>query len=188
MDCRYLNDRNEIERDGTVARSIADSSQVHEHHVSRGKVALIVLLLAAVFVAVWLGGYLPRRNQENAAVAAANDVKTAIPQVTTTIVRQAPADVDVVLPGSVSALSEASIYARATGYVSKRYVDIGDQVKEGQLMAEIDAPDLDQQVAQARAAVAQARQQLGMARAALIQSEAQRDLAKATLARYEGSN
>jgi multidrug efflux pump subunit AcrA (membrane-fusion protein) len=104
-----------------------------------------------VVVAAWLAGYLPRRNQEDAAVAAANEVKTEIPSVTTTLVRQSPADVDLVLPGSVSALDEASIYARATGYVVKRYVDIGDHVKEGQLLAQIDAPDLDQQVAQARA-------------------------------------
>jgi len=161
-------------------------SQEHPHHVSRGKVMLIVLLLATVFVAVWLGGYLPRRNQENAAAAAANDVKTAVPSVTTALVRRSAADVDIVLPGSVSALSEASIYSRATGYVRKRYVDIGDHVKEGQLLAEIDAPDLDQQVAQARAAVAQAKQQMGMAKASLIQYDAQRDLAKATLVRYEG--
>jgi multidrug efflux pump subunit AcrA (membrane-fusion protein) len=161
-------------------------NEEHPHHISRGKVALIVFLLAAVFVAVWLGGYLPRRNQENAAVAAANDVKTEVPSVTTALVRRSAADVDIVLPGSVSALAEASIYSRATGYVVKRYVDIGDRVKAGQLLAEIDAPDLDQQVTQARAAVALAKQQLGMARASLIQFEAQRDLAKATLTRYEG--
>ena len=161
-------------------------SEEHPHHISRSKVVLIVFVLAAVFVAVWLGGYVPRRNQENAAVAAANEVKTAVPSVTTALVRRSAADVDMVLPGSVSALAEASIYSRATGYVRKRYVDIGDHVKEGQLLAEIDAPDLDQQVAQARAAVAVAKQQMGMAKASLIQYEAQRDLAKATLARYEG--
>ena len=161
-------------------------SQEHPHHISRSKVVLIACLLAAVFAAVWLGGYLPRRNQENAAAAAANDVKSAIPLVTTALVRQSAADVDMVLPGSISALSEASIYSRATGYIRKRYVDIGDHVKAGQLLAEIDAPDLDQQVAQARAAVGQAKQQLGMARASLIQFQAQRDLAKATLTRYEG--
>ncbi len=161
-------------------------SEAGEHHISRGKVVAIVVVLVVVVIAAWLAGYLPRRDQENAAVAASNDVRSEIPFVTATKVRQAAADVDLVLPGSVSALQEASIYSRATGYVRKRYVDIGDHVKEGQLMAEIDAPDLDQQVAQARAAVAQAKQQLGMARASVIQAEAQRDLAKATLARYQG--
>ncbi len=164
----------------------SNNGETHAHHISRGKVTLIAFVLALIVVAAWLAGYVPRRNQENAAVAAANEAKTEIPSVSTTVVRQSAADVDLVLPGSVSALSEASIYSRATGYIRKRYVDIGDHVKEGQLLAEIDAPDLDQQVAQARAAVAQAQQQLGMARAALIQAEAQRDLAKATLVRYQG--
>ena len=72
------------------------------------------------------------------------------------MVRRAPADTEVTLPGETSAVVETSIYARAAGYVLKRYVDIGDHVHAGQLMAEIEAPELDDQVAQARAAVAQA--------------------------------
>lgn len=163
---------------------MSNQGETQEHHISRGKVTMIAALLAVLIVAAWLAGYLPRRNQEIAAAEAANDVKTEIPLVSTAIVRQSAADVDLDLPGSVSALSEASIYSRATGYVRKRYVDIGDHVKEGQLLAEIDAPDLDQQVAQAAAAVSLAKQQLGQARAALIQAEAQNDLAKANLARY----
>jgi multidrug efflux pump subunit AcrA (membrane-fusion protein) len=167
---------------------IVGGNSEHEHarHISRGKIALVVFLLAAVFVAAWLTGYLPRRDRENAAQAAANQARSAVPPVSVALVRQAAADVDIVLPGSTSALAEASIYSRATGYVRKRYVDIGDHVKEGQLLAELDAPDLDQQVAQARAAVAQAQQLLGMTRASLIQAQAQRDLAKAILTRYEG--
>jgi multidrug efflux pump subunit AcrA (membrane-fusion protein) len=82
-------------------------------------------------------------------------------------------------------LVEASIFARAAGYVNKRYADIGDKVKEDQLLAEIETPELDQQAAQARAAVAQARQQVGQVRAALLQAQAQRDLAKVTWERYQ---
>lgn len=161
-------------------------NELHPHHISRGKVAAGALLCVLIVVGAWLGGYLPHRNQEAAAVAAANNEKSAIPVVTTTVVRSAPQDSDLLLPGSISSVSEASIFARAAGYVSKRYVDIGDHVKAGQLMAEIVAPDLDQQVSQARAQVAVAKQQLGQARASLIQAEAQRDLANATLARYQG--
>src|SRR6185437_14076000 len=113
----------------TKPNETAGMSEEHPHHISRDKVVLIVLLLATVFVAIWLGGYVPRRNQENAAMAAANDVKTAVPSVTTALVRRSAADVDIVLPGSISALSEAAIYSRATGYVRKRYVDIGDHVR-----------------------------------------------------------
>lgn len=165
---------------------INDGSEQHPHHISRGKVTFIALLLVVLVVAAWLAGYLPRRDRENAAAAAATEVKNAVPAVTTTMVRHAAADVDIVLPGSVSSLAEASIYARAAGYVRKRYVDIGDHVKADQLLAEIEAPELDQQVEQARAALAQAKQVLGQARAALIQAGAQRDLAKATVERYRG--
>jgi multidrug efflux pump subunit AcrA (membrane-fusion protein) len=82
-------------------------------------------------------------------------------------------------------MSEASIYARAAGYVTKRYADIGDHVKANQLMAEIETPELDQQVAQAQAALAQARQQLSQNRASLVQAQAQRDIAKLTAQRYD---
>jgi len=163
---------------------MSEDNELHPHHISRGKVVLMAVLLALLVVGAWLAGYLPHRNQEAAAAAAAKVETNAIPVVTTTLVRSAPADVDILLPGSISSASEASIFARAAGYVSKRYADIGDHVKAGQLLAVIVAPDLDQQVAQARAQVAQAQQQLGQARAALIQAEAQRDLADATLKRY----
>jgi RND family efflux transporter MFP subunit len=67
-----------------------------------------------------------------------------------------------VLPGNVQPFSQASIHARVPGYLKKWYVDIGANVKEGQLLAEIDTPDLDQQVTAARAdlATAQANQKL----------------------------
>jgi multidrug efflux pump subunit AcrA (membrane-fusion protein) len=169
-----------------VQSPVAGNKEIHPHHISSGKVMAGAVLVTLIIAGAWLGGYLPHKNQEAAAAAAANDEKNAIPVVTTAVVHKAPADIDLLLPGSMSSVSEASIFARAAGYVSKRYVDIGDHVKSGQLLAEIVAPDLDQQVAQARAQVAQAEQQLGMARAALIQDEAQRDLADATLKRYEG--
>jgi multidrug efflux pump subunit AcrA (membrane-fusion protein) len=157
----------------------------HEHHISRGKLFLIALVLAVIVGAVAVAGYLPRRQREAQAAAAAREERTDIPQVTAAYVRRAPVNTEVLLPGSISPLIEASIYARAPGYVRKRYVDIGDHVRQGQLMAEIETPELDQQVAQGRAAVSQAQQQLGQTQAALLQSQAQRDLAKITWDRYK---
>jgi multidrug efflux pump subunit AcrA (membrane-fusion protein) len=156
----------------------------HPHHIAPGKVILVAVLLAALVAAIALAGYLPRKHREEAAASAANQEKIDLPVVTAARVRRASQDSEVQLPGTLSALIEASIYARAPGYVRKRYADIGDRLREGQLMAEIDAPELDQQVAQSRALVSQAEQQLSQARSALVQAEAQRDLAKVTSARY----
>jgi len=156
----------------------------HPHHISGWKIFLILLLLALIVGVVGVAGYLPRKAREDAANAAAREEKATVPSVTAARVRRAPRDSDLSLPASLSALTETSIYARAAGYIRKRYVDIGDHVREGQLMAEIDAPELDEQVSQARAAVAQAQQQLGQSRASLVQAESQRDLAKVTAQRY----
>ena len=151
-----------------VAAPKTEASAPHPHHISPGKIILVVVLLALIVGAVGLAGYLPKKAREDAANAAAHEEKVDLPAVTVAQVRQAPKDTEVTLPGDTSALTETSIYARAAGYVRKRYVDIGDHVREGQLMAEIDAPELDDQVAQARAAVAQAQQQVSQARAALV--------------------
>ena len=156
----------------------------HPHHISAGKVFLVILLLAIIVAAVGVAGYFPRRAREQAANAAASEQRSAVPVVTAAKVRRAADDTELTLPGNLSPLTETSIYARASGYVRKRYVDIGDRVREGQLMAEIDAPDLDLQVAQSRAALAQAKQQFTQAQAALVQAESQRDLAKVTADRY----
>ncbi len=82
------------------------------------------------------------------------------------------------LPGITKALEETKIYPRTTGYVRKWFVDIGDKVKEGQLLAEIDTPDLDAQLAQARA-------QLASAKAAVKQAQAQSTYTKQNTARYQ---
>ena len=73
------------------------------------------------------------------------------------------ADEDVVLPGNIQAFTDSPIYARTTGYLKKWYVDIGMHVKAGQLLAEIDAPELDHQLQQARADLETAQANLKLA-------------------------
>ncbi len=163
---------------------MSQNPEKHEHHISPGKVILVCVLIAIVVAAVAIGGYLPRKERDEAAKSAASLEKTSLPRVAAAKVRRASAESEVVLPGSISALVEAGIYARASGYVKKRYVDIGDRVRAGQLLADIEVPELDQQVAQAKAALSQAKQQLGQAKASLLQSQSQRDLAKLTSDRY----
>ena len=77
------------------------------------------------------------------------------------------------LPATTSAFVTANVFARASGYIAKREADIGDKVKTGQLLAEIVAPELDHQIAQAQAT-------LGQLQAALQQAQANRELAKVT--------
>ena len=69
------------------------------------------------------------------------------------------------LPGSVQAFSQTPIFARTNGYISKRFVDIGDHVKAGQLLAIIEDPQTEQQLRQARATVLQLKAQLAQAQA-----------------------
>ena len=142
--------------------------------------AVILLLFAALLVT----GYAQHSSRAQAADEVAKKQREEIPTVLVTPARRAPAVTDLTLPGDITPLVEASIYARSSGYLQRRYVDIGDRVHAGQLLAIVEAPDLDQQVAQGRAAVAQAQQQLGQAEAQLDQQKAQRDLQRITRDRY----
>lgn len=92
--------------------------------------------------------------------------------------RESTSDRALSLPGVVRPLEEAKIYSRSSGYVRRWLVDIGDKVKEGQLLAEIDTPELEAQLAQARA-------QLASSRAAVKQAIAQRDYSKSNSTRFE---
>jgi RND family efflux transporter MFP subunit len=82
-------------------------------------------------------------------------------------------------------VTEAPVLARATGYIIKRNVDIGDRVAAGQVLAEIEAPELKQQIRQAQAAIDQANQSVQQAEAGLIQGRANLGLAKVTRDRYQ---
>jgi len=132
-----------------------------------------------------LAGYLPRRSTTRQLDSAAAKRRSTPPIVNAALVTRAPHLTEVSFPGSITPITEAYVFARAAGYLKRRYVDIGDRVAAGQLLAEIDAPDLDQQVTQAEAALAQAEGQLGQAEATLQQLIATRDLAAVTWQRYQ---
>ncbi len=137
-------------------------------------IATVVVVLAGAVVA----GTVPRQARQRAVTAAAVATANRLPRVTVAVARPATADAERVLPGNALPWLEASLYARATGYVKQRLVDIGDRVKEGQLLAVISSPDIDDQLAQARANLAQARAQLKLAQAnaSLAASIVQRDV------------
>lgn len=140
-------------------------------------VAFLFLAGAGVLVALFLAGWLPRVHREAGLRAEADRVRQALPVVNVAKPKPGPSVTQLVLPGNVQAMREATVYARADGYLKRWFFDIGDDVKEGQLIAEIDTPETDQELGQAQAAQAQAQ-------ARLATSEAAANLAKTTLERY----
>jgi RND family efflux transporter MFP subunit len=91
---------------------------------------------------------------------------------------------EVVLPGNIQAFIDSPIFARASGYLKNWNADIGARVKAGQILAEIDAPELDQQVRQAQSAVDQAKAALDQTLANLVQGKANAELARVTAQRW----
>jgi membrane fusion protein, multidrug efflux system len=130
-----------------------------------------------VLVVVAFGwGYLPRREQRAALAASAESSQRAVPRVEVTTPKVGASDKALQLPATVQPLQATMLLARANGFVRAWHADIGDRVKEGQLLAEIETPELDQELMQARA-------QLLQARASLTQAKANSNLAKANLGR-----
>jgi RND family efflux transporter MFP subunit len=128
----------------------------------------LVLLSGALGVGFW------QHYELHAQVMSALEQRRDfVPSVRTAPVRASPSTMAVTWPATTEAFEQANIYARASGYISNREVDIGSRVKAGQLLVEITAPELDHQIAQAEGTLAQMQ-------ATLQQAKANRDLAKVT--------
>lgn len=155
------------------------------HVPTRTRIVWIALFLLALVTVLFFIGYLPRRKREQSIDREAKQEESSVPEVNVARVRKSLPTSELLLPGSISALNEAYIFARAAGYLKRRFVDIGDHVREGQIMAEIEEPDLDQQVLQARANVAQTQGALGQTQASVEQSKAQLHLQDVTLKRIQ---
>ncbi len=145
--------------------------------LSPRSVVRLGIILLIVFAIIFALGYLPHLRDKRITSAAAKREENSSPVVEVVAARRSSSQSDLELPGTATALVEAPIYARASGYVGKRYVDIGDRVRNGQLLALIEAPDLDQQVDQARSTLLQSESVLG-------QTQAQLNLQKVTWDRY----
>lgn len=136
--------------------------------------AIAIVILAAAFLVAWL----PRRHAQKELAASTHVSQTAALRVQVVAPTVKSSDRSMALPGSVQPLEETIVYPRASGYVSKWLVDIGDKVAAGAALAEIDTPEIDQQLDQARA-------QLVQAQAGLVQATANREYSTTTLDRYK---
>src|SRR5258708_32184702 len=126
------------------------------HRTRAALIALLVLVVAG-------GVSVARRFSERRALVQETE-KLAVPTVSVTMPSAEPAQDELMLPAQLQAYVESSIYSRTNGYVRRWYKDIGSHVKKGELLAEIDAPEVDQELLQAKAARQQIVAQLELAR------------------------
>jgi membrane fusion protein (multidrug efflux system) len=149
-----------------------------EAKMSRTRAVALGVAVVLVLGAAFLFGWLPRRNAQKALAAETRATESTRLRVEVITPKLASSDRALVLPGNVQPLEETTLYARATGYVRKWNADIGDKVKEGDILAEIDTPELDQQLDEAKA-------QLARAEAGVVQAKANLAFAKQTLERAQ---
>jgi len=147
-------------------------------HPSAITIWAIFLGAAIVVVVAFLGGYIPFQKRRQVIFAEAREEQQALPRVEVIKVGRSTRQSGLELPGSIQPVTEAPILARANGYIQSRAVDIGDRVRAGQTLAQIDAPELNDQVAQAKATVRQSEAALEQATANVQQGKTDMELAR----------
>src|SRR6202047_5331282 len=154
------------------------NTQIDQHGAHQGaqegaekksRLFLFLVGIAVVLVIIGIFTLLQRREQYNA--LAKETEKVAVPTVAVIHPAVESAQEDLVLPSTLQAYTESPIYARTSGYLKKWYRDIGSHVRQGELLADIETPEVDQQLSQARA-------DLGT-------MEANENLSRITASRYE---
>ncbi|HLM97921.1 MAG TPA: efflux RND transporter periplasmic adaptor subunit [Bryobacteraceae bacterium] len=153
-------------------------------HPSRVTIISIVLVGAALLVVAFFTGYIPLRRRTALIRNEAQEQEQALPRVEVVAVERSSQKSDIELPGNIQAITEAPILARADGYLRRRMADIGDRVEAGQPLAEIEAPELDEQVRQAKASLQQARAALDEAQANNEQGKANLEFARVAAERW----
>ena len=141
------------------------------------EIAIGIVCLFAILLAV---GVIARTRADRELKAAVQSAQNTAPQVA--VIRPEPAlQSNLTVAATTQAMQDTVIYARTTGYLSRRHVDIGDHVSAGQLLAEIASPEIDQQLRQAQADLRQSERNLELQKATL-------DLARITMGRYQAAD
>ena len=146
--------------------------------VSRKRGLLLVVLALFAIAALFLLGFVPRWLQRRSLSEAAAETSQGAPRVELVSPKEMKQDRPLQLPGITEALEDTVVYPRVAGYVRRWLVDIGDLVKEGQLLAEIDTPELDAQLEQARADLVQSE-------ASVLRAQTSATLSTTEQKRYE---
>lgn len=155
----------------STSQSRSEKKAHHAHTPSRGS-AILFLFIAGIVTAL-LVVFVVARNIRVKGELERSTKSAAQVTVEPYVVKRDDKPHDLILPGNIQANQEATLYARTNGYIKAWYKDIGAKVQEGELIAEIEAPDLDAQVGQAEANLSQARANLDIAN---LNFERQKDL------------
>jgi len=148
-----------------VSNHVERDEQVEAPHASARSVHKALVVAAIILVALILSGaatMISRRHDEK--VLAKDTEVNAVPTVAVVHPKPEKPDDEIVLPGTLQAFEESPIFARTNGYLVRWYKDIGSRVKQGDLLAKIDTPEVDQELSQARANREQIVAQLKLAR------------------------
>jgi RND family efflux transporter MFP subunit len=176
--------RSEID---ALKQKLVSQQAAHAHQKRRPSgtvLVLIGLLVVVAAVGAFFTGFIPHQRRQAALVAEEKTEEETAPVVNVTPVERSSGNSQLVLPGNIQAITEAPILSRASGYVKKRLADIGDRVKEGQVLAEVDAAEMDNQVRQVQATLEQTRASQEQAGANLVQARTNEKLYKTTSERY----
>ena len=144
-----MNVDQEQEVGNPTSSSVGEIRQASSEHGPPKRGWLIALLAFLIVAALFISGVLPR-VRARATLRKETD-QMAIPTVTVVQPKRSAPAQEIVLPANVQPFINAPIYARTSGYLKRWYADIGAHVRKGQLLAEIETPELDQQLEQARA-------------------------------------
>ena len=170
-----------------LKQRLAAQQVPHGHQKARPSAAVLILiglLIVVSAVGAFFAGFIPHQQRQKELISQEKTEEETAPIVNVTSVERSSGKSELVLPGNIQAITEAPVLARASGYIKRRLVDIGDRVKEGQVLAEIDASELDNQVRQVKASVDQTNASLEQASANLVQARTTEQLYKTTAERY----
>jgi RND family efflux transporter MFP subunit len=170
LSCQYKTLGSDIERKMVKSRKLRSPRR------GRGGTRLFAFgafLLLTAGISVGASRHHSERRQ---LIASAEEIRRLAPAVLVAPVEASPGVISVSLPGTTAAFAAANIYARATGYISKRNADIGDHVKQGELLAKLAVPELDEQISQNEATLDQLK-------AAVQRAQANATLSQATWGR-----
>ncbi len=189
---RLRRENQELKRQLQELKSSANGSAQAAHlgrpttvwHPSSVTIWALFLVATALVVVAFIAGYLPWQKRQQVILTEARQQEETLPRVEVVRVGRSALKTELELPGNIQAVTEAPILARADGYIKKRMVDIGDRVRTGQPLAEIEAPELDDQVRQAKANLQQSQAALDQALANYAQGKSNLELARVTAERW----